>query len=399
MRIFILLLATFVFHVSLVGRIEEISSFSEINTYLPLNTYEFAETLIILDLDNTLITVDHEDQLGSDHWVEKLFCYLRDELHIPSEQALDQAIAAFIALQPSLRYCCIEKDTLDVIGNIHMRGISVMGLTIRSHCLVPHTTQELDRLGFVFTRHGQDMSLITPCNMPLMIRNGIIFTQGADKGIALLTYFKHNPHVTFKRIIMIDDKRKHLQAVEKACQQLDIDFIGLRYGHLDERVQSFVFCPEKHLPHNSQKKGATHMKSTAHLASYLILEHNNQILFGRRCNTGYQDNRWGLVSGHVEEGESFVDAMVREAKEEAGITIAPQDLNVIHISHRKSNHDYVDVFMHCTTWSGDITNTEPHKCAELRFFDKDNLPEDMMDYLPAIFEAIQKKICFQEIGF
>jgi len=56
-------------------------------------------------------------------------------------------------------------------------------------------------------------------------------------------------------------------------------------------------------------------------ASYLVLIEDNKILLQRRFNTGYEDGKYSLVAGHVDEGETFTEAIIREVKEEAGITL------------------------------------------------------------------------------
>ncbi len=61
-------------------------------------------------------------------------------------------------------------------------------------------------------------------------------------------------------------------------------------------------------------------------AVYLILEKDNKILLLRRYNTGYNDGLYSLPSGHVEDGEFPIDALIREAQEEIGIIIAKEHL-------------------------------------------------------------------------
>ncbi|MDR1236551.1 MAG: NUDIX domain-containing protein [Holosporaceae bacterium] len=68
------------------------------------------------------------------------------------------------------------------------------------------------------------------------------------------------------------------------------------------------------------------MRLPARMAVYLLLKRDDEILLLLRQNTGYQDGNWSVVAGHVEEGEGIIDALVREAKEEADIDITGNDL-------------------------------------------------------------------------
>ncbi|MCF7794893.1 NUDIX domain-containing protein [Patescibacteria group bacterium] len=135
-------------------------------------------------------------------------------------------------------------------------------------------------------------------------------------------------------------------------------------------------------------------------ASYVILKKGNKIILQRRCNTGFQDGNYGLISGHVEENESFTKALIREAKEEAGITLAPKDLEVAHVLHRKSyDSERVDVFFLAQSWQGELKNMEPHKCDDLSWFDLNEIPENTVDYICFVLEQIKNKVFYSEYGW
>ena len=90
-------------------------------------------------------------------------------------------------------------------------------------------------------------------------------------------------------------------------------------------------------------------KYYSRLAINLILtrENNNgekEILLQLRQNTGYMDNIYDFAcSGHVEKNESFSMALVREAKEEIGITLDERDLVFLAINH-DYQQDHVQVY-------------------------------------------------------
>lgn len=124
-------------------------------------------------------------------------------------------------------------------------------------------------------------------------------------------------------------------------------------------------------------------RHTVLLAVYLVLRRpkDGQVLLLRRAYTGYMDGKLSMPSGHADGKESAEAAMVREAKEEVGVTVKPSDLRLVHTMHRmaeEGDHEYIDLFFESTSWQGEPTNMEPHKCSELLWADLRNLPADMV---------------------
>ena len=120
-------------------------------------------------------------------------------------------------------------------------------------------------------------------------------------------------------------------------------------------------------------------RSGASVNAYLVLKRGTDVLLQLRKNTGYCDGMWSLVAGHVEDGESATDGMIREAREEIGIELSGSQIKVVHVMHRYSNRLNVDVFFNCSSWNGTILNCEPAKCERLEFFSLKTLPPNIID--------------------
>ncbi|MDC7225104.1 MAG: NUDIX domain-containing protein [Spirochaetales bacterium] len=144
-------------------------------------------------------------------------------------------------------------------------------------------------------------------------------------------------------------------------------------------------------------------ENTAIPASYLYLEREGKILLLKRKNTGYMDGYYSLVAGHVERGESFSECLIREAREEAGLTIKPEDVEFLHVSYRNDSSDFsnqrMDVFFTARKWEGSPVNLEPHKCEELAWFPKDQIPEKTIPYIRDVLECIHGNRYFSEGGW
>jgi 8-oxo-dGTP pyrophosphatase MutT (NUDIX family) len=135
-------------------------------------------------------------------------------------------------------------------------------------------------------------------------------------------------------------------------------------------------------------------------ATYLVLIKDGKVLLMQRANTGYQDGNYGLVSGHFDGGETAKQCIIREAKEEAGITVSPEDLEVVHIMHRYwPEREYFDVYLRAEKWSGEITNMEHNKCDGLRWFKIDDLPKNLIPELKFALENIKNNAPYGEFGW
>lgn len=131
----------------------------------------------------------------------------------------------------------------------------------------------------------------------------------------------------------------------------------------------------------------------------LILRRNTRILLGQRQNTGFGDGAFNPPAGHLEQGESVVEALIREAREEIGVVIQPADVRFAHVVHNAYGPGRVAFFFEVARWTGEVTNMEPEKCGELRWFPLDELPHPMVDYIREAIEHYAAGQAFSMFGW
>ncbi len=134
-------------------------------------------------------------------------------------------------------------------------------------------------------------------------------------------------------------------------------------------------------------------------AVYVFLIKSNKLLLLRRKNTGWEDGKYGVPSGHLEENESVLSAAAREAKEESGIYVNKEDLKMVHVMHRKVNHDYIDIYFVVEKWSGKPFIAEKEKSDDIQWADINNLPEDTLENIKIAFANYKKNIIYSQFGW
>jgi ADP-ribose pyrophosphatase YjhB (NUDIX family) len=132
---------------------------------------------------------------------------------------------------------------------------------------------------------------------------------------------------------------------------------------------------------------------------YVLFVKDGKILMLRRANTGYMDGMYGLVAGHLDGNESLTAATAREAKEEAGVVIAPADLRLKLTMHRRDDREQLDFFFEPAAWTGEPVNMEPGKCDDLSWFPLDALPENTIPYIREAIRCYREGVGYVEVGW
>ena len=135
-------------------------------------------------------------------------------------------------------------------------------------------------------------------------------------------------------------------------------------------------------------------------ATHVILLKDENVLLLKRFNTGVLDGQFDTIAGHVDEDETFLQAAVREAEEEAGVTIQPNDLQFVHVVNIQTQQGgRVHVFFSAQNWNGVPSNCEPPKCDEINWFPIDDLPKNTSPHVAHAIKCIQNGQMYSEFEY
>lgn len=161
------------------------SGIVEIRELVDTKKYVDPKTLLILDLDETLVL---KNGLPTEPNVSHLF----DELAI----SVDRTISITARPQTSGKY----------------------------------SYKQMQRLGMFFNDDFKMKSNVFNCGwlLPCQYHKGIISSGNASKGKALQAFLK-NAKYNPKRIVFVDNLRENLESVGKLAKKRGIDYVGLWY--------------------------------------------------------------------------------------------------------------------------------------------------------------------------
>jgi 8-oxo-dGTP diphosphatase len=106
-----------------------------------------------------------------------------------------------------------------------------------------------------------------------------------------------------------------------------------------------------------------------------LIDGQNRVYLQRRFQTGYLDGQYEPPAGKVEEDEFPSHAACREALEEAGVIVKPEDLELFHAYMNLSNgQPWLGLMFRTRKWKGSPSIQESDKCDDAGFFSLDELP-------------------------
>lgn len=116
------------------------------------------------------------------------------------------------------------------------------------------------------------------------------------------------------------------------------------------------------------------------------------VFFRRRIRDGKEVIYYSLPGGHLEDGETYEDAVIREVKEEMNI-----DVKIIDYVGINKDSNYEERFYHCEIIGGDIEfgGEELDRCCEsnyyeIRWVEIDGIIPEMLRVIDFVRMVVEK---------
>lgn len=129
-------------------------------------------------------------------------------------------------------------------------------------------------------------------------------------------------------------------------------------------------------------------------AGVVIMRDGKTLLAKRRGSHGA--GSWGSMGGHVEFGETPIEAIQREAREELGIELT----NIRFAScasFAREGKQYVDVSFVADLASGEPMIREHDRVEALEWFSLDALPSPLFEPVAMVLQAITEGTTYTEV--
>ena len=123
-----------------------------------------------------------------------------------------------------------------------------------------------------------------------------------------------------------------------------------------------------------------------------------EVLIGKR--KGSHAQKFSIPGGHLDLGETFEHAAVREIREETNLEIRnPRVIAVTNNleTYREEGKHYISVVVLSTEFSGELKNLEPEKCEGWTWNDPHHLPQPHFDASSLAVRCYLNGTCYEGI--
>ncbi|MEO1518887.1 MAG: NUDIX domain-containing protein [Bacteroidota bacterium] len=122
----------------------------------------------------------------------------------------------------------------------------------------------------------------------------------------------------------------------------------------------------------------------------LILEHRGFILMLKQ--TSQNGGKHTLIGGALEARELPKEALVRESREESGLILDADDLELVHTLFKQKEDDLrIVLYFKASRWRGQIESREPEKFKRVSWLPINDLPPNTSPTVRHVLEQYKEK--------
>ena len=104
-----------------------------------------------------------------------------------------------------------------------------------------------------------------------------------------------------------------------------------------------------------------------------------------------------LVGGTVEDSEFAREALIREAKEEAGLILKKDNLQLVHVLHKKTKKGQrITMYFKAKKWGGTLKTGEPEKFLGVAWASLNSLPPNLTETVRHVLQNYRAGIMYSE---
>ena len=137
-------------------------------------------------------------------------------------------------------------------------------------------------------------------------------------------------------------------------------------------------------------------KFSVSLKARLILQNRGRLLLLKQ--TKPNGGNYSLVGGTVEKKEFAAATLIRESWEEAGIRLLPEDLEIVHVLHKRyPNKHRIVLYFRAFYYEGKPESKETKKFANVEWRPINDLPKNLTDTVQHVLKAYNEGKLYSEI--
>lgn len=136
-------------------------------------------------------------------------------------------------------------------------------------------------------------------------------------------------------------------------------------------------------------------KDKIQLKVRLIIEQDGRILMLRQ--TSKNGGKHALIGGTVDVGEFPIDALIREAAEEAGLLLEKHQLKLVHTLYKQMRtSSRIVMYFKARRWKGEISSREPKKFKKVLWVPFSELPVNTSPTVKHVLGQFKLGITYSE---